>query len=45
MNYAEAEKMLAKCGQSHVLAYWKKLGAANRSEAVAIAMRRQLLKT
>ena len=26
MNYAEAEKMLKKCGQEHVLAYWKKLG-------------------
>ena len=30
MNYAEAEKMLAKCGQSHVLAYWKKLGKKER---------------
>ena len=29
----------------HVMTIFKKLGAANRSEAVAIAMRRQLLKT
>ncbi len=28
----------------HVMTIFKKLGAANRSEAVAIAMRRQLLK-
>ncbi len=28
----------------HVMAIFKKLGAANRSEAVAIALRRQLLK-
>ena len=32
MTYAEAEKMLAKCGQSHVLAYWKKLGKKEREE-------------
>ena len=25
MNYAEAKKMLDKCGQGHVLAWWKKL--------------------
>ncbi len=31
--------------KQHVMAIFKKLGAANRSEAVAIAMRRQLLKT
>ncbi len=30
--------------KQHVMAIFKKLGAANRSEAVAIAMRRQLLK-
>ena len=30
MNYAEAEKMLKACGQEHVLAYWKKLDAAER---------------
>ena len=33
MNYAEAEKMLKKCGQEHVLAYWKKLG---RTEQAAL---------
>ena len=32
MNYAEAEKMLKKCGQEHVLAYWKKL---NKKEPAA----------
>ena len=31
MNYAEAEKMLKSCGQEHVLAYWKKLGKAERA--------------
>jgi len=30
--------------KQHVMTIFKKLGAANRSEAVAIAMRRQLLK-
>lgn len=30
--------------KQHVMAIFKKLGAANRSEAVAIAIRRQLLK-
>ena len=30
MNYVEAEKMLKGCGQEHVLAYWKKLNAAER---------------
>lgn len=30
--------------KQHLMAIFKKLGAANRSEAVAIAMRRQLLK-
>ena len=25
MNYAEAKKMLDKCGQGHVLAWWKML--------------------
>ncbi|MBQ6137727.1 MAG: UDPGP type 1 family protein [Kiritimatiellae bacterium] len=30
MNYAEAEKVLRKCGQEHVLAYWKKLGGKER---------------
>ena len=33
MNYAEAEKMLKKCGQEHVLAYWKKL---NKKEQAAL---------
>jgi DNA-binding CsgD family transcriptional regulator len=28
----------------HIMAIFKKLGATNRSEAVAIALRRQLLK-
>ena len=32
MNYAEAEKMLKKCGQEHVLAYWKKLSKTERAE-------------
>ena len=31
MNYAEAEKMLKSCGQEHVLAYWKKLGKAEKA--------------
>ena len=31
MNYAEAEKMLRKCGQEHVLAYWKKLDKKERA--------------
>ena len=31
MNYAEAEKMLKKCGQEHVLAWWKKLDKAGRA--------------
>lgn len=31
--------------KQHVMTIFRKLGAANRSEAVAIAMRRQLLKT
>ncbi len=35
MNYAEAEKMLKKCGQEHVLAYWKKLGKKEREGLLA----------
>ena len=35
MNYAEAEKMLKKCGQEHVLAYWKKLGKGEREALLA----------
>ena len=31
MNYAKAEKLLKSCGQEHVLAYWKKLSAKERS--------------
>jgi len=30
MNYANAEKLLKSCGQEHVLAFWKKLGKADR---------------
>ena len=30
MNYEQAEKLLKKCGQEHVLAYWKKLGKKER---------------
>ncbi len=33
MNYAEAEKLLKKCGQEHVLAHWKKL---NKKEQEAL---------
>ena len=32
------------CVKQHTMALYKKLGAANRTEAVAIAMRKQLLK-
>lgn len=35
MNYAEAEKMLKKCGQEHVLAYWKRLGKKDREALLA----------
>jgi UDP-N-acetylglucosamine/UDP-N-acetylgalactosamine diphosphorylase len=35
MNYEEAEKLLKKCGQEHVLAYWKKLGKKEREELLA----------
>ena len=35
MNYAEAEKLLKSCGQEHVLAYWKKLGKAERTALLA----------
>ena len=31
MNYTEAEKLLKACGQSHVLAYWKKLAKSERT--------------
>ena len=30
MNFVEAEKKLAACGQRHVLEYWKKLSASER---------------
>ncbi len=32
MNYQSAEKLLKKCGQEHVLAYWKKLSKKERDE-------------
>ena len=32
------------CVKQHTMALYKKLGAANRTEAVAIALRKQLLK-
>ncbi len=35
MNYAEAEKMLKKCGQEHVLAFWKKLNKTAQSSLLA----------
>ncbi|MBO7482342.1 MAG: UDPGP type 1 family protein [Kiritimatiellae bacterium] len=35
MNYEQAEKLLKKCGQEHVLAYWKKLGKKEREELLA----------
>ena len=35
MNYAEAEKMLNKCGQGHVLAFWKKLSKKNQESLLA----------
>ena len=31
MNYTEAEKLLKKCGQEHVLAFWKKLGKRDQA--------------
>jgi UDP-N-acetylglucosamine/UDP-N-acetylgalactosamine diphosphorylase len=31
MTYAQAQAMLKKCGQEHVLAYWKKLDKAERT--------------
>ena len=31
MNYAEAKKMLDKCGQGHVLAWWNKLSKKGQS--------------
>ena len=33
-----------ECIKFHILAIFRKLGAANRSEAVAIALRKHLLK-
>jgi UDP-N-acetylglucosamine/UDP-N-acetylgalactosamine diphosphorylase len=30
MKFADAEKLLSKCGQEHVLEYWKKLSAKER---------------
>ena len=35
MNYEEAGKLLKKCGQEHVLAYWKKLGKKEREALLA----------
>ena len=35
MNYQEAEKLLAKCSQEHVLAWWKKLGRTERESLLA----------
>ncbi len=35
MNYEEAERLLKKCGQEHVLAYWKKLGKKEREALLA----------
>ncbi len=35
MTYTEAEKLLAKCGQEHVLAHWKKLGKKERDSLLA----------
>ena len=35
MNYEEAESMLRKCGQEHVLAYWKKLSKSERAGLLA----------
>ena len=32
MNYSEASKVLASCGQEHLLAYWKKLSKTERTE-------------
>ncbi len=35
MTYEEATKLLAKCGQAHVLAYWKRLGKKDRDSLLA----------
>ncbi|MBP5791863.1 MAG: UDPGP type 1 family protein [Kiritimatiellae bacterium] len=35
MNYTSAEKMLKKCSQEHVLAYWKKLGKKSQEALLA----------
>ena len=35
MNYEEAERLLRKCGQEHVLAYWKTLGRKEREALLA----------
>ncbi len=54
MNYVEAEKLLKKCKQEHVLAHWKKLGKAARAalleqiatlEAKSLAQCQAALKT
>ncbi len=54
MNYVEAEKLLEKCKQEHVLAHWKKLGKAERAalleqiatlEAKSLAQCQAALKT
>ena len=35
MTYEEAKKMLAKCGQEHVLAFWKQLDKKQRAALLA----------
>jgi len=35
MNYAEAEKMLKKCGQEHVLSCWARLSKSERAALLA----------
>lgn len=35
MNYAQAVKKLAACGQEHLLAYWKKLSKSDRNALLA----------
>jgi len=35
MNFTDAERLLRKCGQEHVLAHWKKLGKKDRDALLA----------